>query len=235
MRRFAESLTRYLPSLRPDGAETPRGIRTPRVSPWAILLSSLREEVNAARPSLSPNKAWIVCNPLLLQDGQKLRLEIPLAMMFNLIGDVVRCGFDLRASDGECAVSLLPCEVWQSTIIAHPMRRGTLNLAHGRGDRHGGRQREQEVNMVIHASNFESLDFKFARDSSHVGPKPSLNIRRNDLAPLLGGEDAMIERGTVGVRHTHPIVQQIFGGQSSFRFAPPGRRVQWECVPRVSP
>jgi len=70
--------------------------------------------------------------------------------------------------------------------------------------------------MVVHASNFEGLDFKSARDSSHVGPKPSLNIQRDDLAPLLGGEDAMIERGTIGVRHTPP---------SYSRFSPRAREI----------
>jgi len=90
--------------------------------------------------------------------------------------------------------------------------------------------------MVVHASNFEGLDFKSARDASHVGPKPPLNIWRDDLAPLLGREDAMVERGTIGVRHTPP---------SYSRFSPRapeipsvrrrGGWVQCTCVSRVSP
>ena len=125
---------------------------------------------------------------------------------------------------------------WQSAVLVHPMGRGTLDLAHGRGDRHRGRQREQQVRMVVHASNFEGLDFKSARDSSHVGPKPSLNIRRDDLAPFLGGEDAMIERGTIGVRHTPPSYSRFSPRSRRFlRSALTGRMGSCDIAPRVSP
>jgi len=159
--------------------------------------------------NLSPDKARIVGDSLLVQHGQELRLEIPFAMMFSLLDDVCGGCFNLGASNGECAVALLPGEVRQGAVLVHPMGRRTLDLAHGRCYRHRGRQREQEMRMVVHATNFEGLYLESACDPSHVSPKSPLDLRRDDLAPFLGGENAMIERGTIGVRHTPPCYSRF--------------------------
>ena len=88
--------------------------------------------------------------------------------------------------------------------------------------------------MVFHASNFESPDLKSARDSSHVGPELSLNIRRDDLAPFLGGEDAVVKRRAIGVRHTHTILSQVFFVLAGCSFFPPlqGGSIRWNCIPQ---
>jgi hypothetical protein len=57
-----------------------------------------------------PNIARIVGDGMLLQNGQKLRLEIALTMVLLLATDVGKGGVDLRMANGECAVTLLPLE-----------------------------------------------------------------------------------------------------------------------------
>jgi hypothetical protein len=75
-----------------------------------------------------------------------------------------------------------------------------------------------------------------------------LDIRRDDLAPFLGGEDAMIERRTIGMRHTHIILPQgccrrgreerysmIIPARRPLPSALTGRRIRLNHDPRVSP
>jgi hypothetical protein len=60
------------------------------------------------------------------------------------------------------------------------------------------------MDMVLHSADAKGLHLVFACDPSHVGPQPGLEIARDDLATLLGGEDAMLERGAISVCHYGP-------------------------------
>jgi hypothetical protein len=55
------------------------------------------------------------------------------------------------------------------------------------------------MNVVLHPAYAECLDLMFASDAAHVRPQPRLDFRGDYLAPLLGGEDAMKQRTTIGV------------------------------------
>ena len=57
------------------------------------------------------------------------------------------------------------------------------------------------MDVVFYAADGQGLHAVFARNAADVSPKALLNIGRNYLAPLLGREDAMKQRGTVGMGH----------------------------------
>ncbi len=55
------------------------------------------------------------------------------------------------------------------------------------------------MNVVLHSAYAERFHLMFACDAAHVSPQTRLDFWKNGLAPLLGGEDTMKERATVGV------------------------------------
>lgn len=149
--------------------------------------------------SLPPHVARIVVDAVSLQKREKLSLKIAFAMVLFLARDVGNRGVQLRPSDRKCAVSFLPLEVLDGRGFVHPMRGSTLDLAHRPGDRIGRRKRQQNVNVIVGASDGKRLHGVISSDSAHEGPQLRLNGRRNQLAPFFRREHAVKQRAAIGV------------------------------------
>ena len=59
------------------------------------------------------------------------------------------------------------------------------------GNRHGGRQRKQNVDVVFHAADFDGLHFVLPGDAAEERPEPFAQFRRDEPPPFLGAENTM--------------------------------------------
>lgn len=130
---------------------------------------------------------------MFLEKRDVLSLEVAFAVMLFLARNVRERGAYLGPSDGERAIPFLPFKVIQGAGFMHPERGCTLDIPHRRRNRHGRRQREQNVYVVLHAADAKRLHLMFAGDAAHVSPKARLDSWDDGLAPLLGGKDTMKE------------------------------------------
>lgn len=73
----------------------------------------------------------------------------------------------------------------------NPFGRTALDQLHRLGHRHRGRQRKQNVDVVLHTADFDGLHFVLACDAAQKWPQPVAQFRRDERATFLGAEDAM--------------------------------------------
>ena len=180
-----------LPSLPEGERENSPGWSPPqRTEPWEYVANTPAPSRRDGR-NLPPNIARIVFNLMFFQKGDELRLEIALSVMLFLARYVRERSAYLGPSDGERPIAFLPFEIILCAGLVHPERRCALDCLHRRCYRHRRRQRQQNMNVILHSAYAERLHLVLARDAAHIGPKPRLNIRYDCLAPLLGGKDTM--------------------------------------------
>ena len=169
-----------------------------RTEPWEgvanVPVPSRRDGRN-----LPPNITGIIFNVVLLGEGDVLGLEVSLSMMLLLARYMCERGAHLGPSDGEGTIAFLPLEIFYRAGLVHTVRRCALDFPHSRGDQYGRRQRKQKMDVVLGSSDAARGHLMLARDSAHVGPKTLLDLRDDGFAPLLCGENTMIERAEIGV------------------------------------
>ena len=98
----------------------------------------------------SKDESRIVFDTGLAQQGHELLLEGPLPMMGLLVGDVIGYHLALRVADTEGSVALLPRE--SLAHFAKHTRGIALEVTDGMRQRHGGRQRDEQMKMIGSAS-----------------------------------------------------------------------------------
>lgn len=195
--RAREMRTRAIPRMLPEGdGENSPGWSAAK--PWEGMPFVAPPSRRDGRSS-TPNIPWVVFDAMLVQESDKLRLEIAPAMMLLLTGDVCQRALHLGPSNRECPITLLPLKVFHRAGLVHPTTRHALDFSHCVGYRRRRWQRQQKMDMVLNSAYAKRLHLVLARDAAHIGPQPLLNFRNDSLAPLLGGEDAMKQRATIGV------------------------------------
>src|ERR1700675_2111086 len=158
--------------------------------PWDSTSFASRPPRRAGRYS-SPHVARVVFDAMLFQECNEFRLEIPLLMMIRLARDIRQRGLNLRPTDRKCPIAFLPSETVHPTPVVHPSRGRALDFLHRLRDGKGRRKRQQQVNMVVNTADRKGFHFVFPSYPAHVSPQARLDVRRDDLAPLLRGKDAM--------------------------------------------
>lgn len=174
------------------------GVRRSGRNPGSLPNNESRAPRRAARNS-PPNIARVINDMVFLQERDELRLKTAPPMTFLLACDIRNCGARLRRPDGKCAVALLPLKVPLPLRLVHPERRCALNLSHCIRDWKRGRQREENVNVILCSPNGQGFETMLSRDTSDVRPKSRLNLLRDRPATFLRGEDTMKQRATIGV------------------------------------
>lgn len=180
-----------------EGENSPGWSSRKRTQPWESVANTPATPRRGVRNS-SPNVAWVVFNPVLVQECDELSLKITSPMVLFLAFDIRNRGAHLRPSNRKRAVAFLPLKIFLGAGCTHPVRGRALDLSHGGGYRQRRRQREKKVDVVFGSSDYKRLHAVFSRDAAHVGPQAILNLRRNRFAPLLGREDTMHQRTTIG-------------------------------------
>ncbi len=79
--------------------------------------------------------------------------EAHLAVMPLLVLDIPHRVFQLRYTDGEGPISILPRKSTTLKVVVDPFGRTAFNQLHGLCDGHGCRQRDQHMDMVRHAAH----------------------------------------------------------------------------------
>jgi len=123
-------------------------------------------------------------------------------MMFLLVENVVDRVFDTRNANAKGAESFLPREVRRAEgwiVFPKPFGRVALEKLHNLGNRHGGRQAHQEMDVVGDAADGESLDAVVARNATQIRPEAFADFRGKARVTVPGGEDAMDEARSEGV------------------------------------
>src|ERR1700759_3432243 len=113
-------------------------------------------------------------------------------MMFELLLDVVDRFLNLRDTNAECAIALLPSkdsEVWKG--LMNPSRRSCLYQLNGLGNGQSRRQGDKKMDMVGDAANAFRDHSILLSDTTHVRPEAFLNIRIQNRNTFLGAENAM--------------------------------------------
>jgi len=155
-----------------------------RTEPWECVPNMPTPSRRDGR-NLPPNISRIVFDLMFLEKRDVLGLEVAFSVMLFLARDVRERSAYLSPSDGERAIPFLPFKFIQAANIMHPERGCALNVPHCRGNRRGRRQREQYVNVVLHAADTERLHVMFASDAAHVSPKARLDFGDNDFGRSL--------------------------------------------------
>ena len=88
-------------------------------------------------------------------------------MMCRLVGYVLPNADHVGLADAESRIAGLPGEV--SSLLSHPVRGPCLNCLHGFRECHGGREREQNVNVIDHTIDNERLTAEASDDSAEIG------------------------------------------------------------------
>ncbi len=199
-RTYVLRLRTYALRLLPEGGnENSPGWRPrQRTEPWERIPNTSSASRRAAR-ILSPNILRVVVDAMLLQESEKLRLEIAVPMMLLVPCDIRQCSDHLRPPNRKRSIPFLPLERWNFAHFAHPAGRSALNLPHCPGHRQGRWHRQKQVHVVIHPAHAKCLDLVFARNAAHILPQSRLEFGCNDFALLLGRKNTMKQRTTVGV------------------------------------
>lgn len=134
-------------------------------------------------------------------------------MMFALIPDV-RFGLvkQRRANAGR-RIANLPFRLSASKILIAPLRRARLDELHGLGQCYRWWKRNQDMRVIVEASDGDRRNAVLPRNPGHERPKARLHFSRDYLGPILCAEDAMHAVGDVGIRH---------GGDHNTSIVPPG-------------
>ena len=145
---------------------------------------------------------------MLLEKIQILLLKGFLSMVCFLVVDVGDGFVQLRHADRERAVTFLPREIpLVGKRFMNPQRRTTLDQLYSLCQRNGGRQRKQNMHMVIRPTDGHSLHLVFAGDAAKVSPKPRSDFGCDEMLPLFGAENVMDVTTNIGVGHVADLSQ----------------------------
>src|ERR1019366_9755284 len=131
------------------------------------------------------------------QQRHKLLLEAPLSMMLSLTRDVIGYNLLLRLADAEGSVPFLPLE--PHSALVKPSRTVALQLLNGLGQRNGGRNGDQKVDVVGRASGGNQCDLLRASHPGQISSK--LDRIGYEVGALFRAEYAMHEHPGVSVGH----------------------------------
>ena len=138
--------------------------------------------------SIAERIALVVLNAVCLQEQPVFLLERPLLVMFLLAADVLHRLVDERWADGERAIFLLTGERGVARVeLLHPLAAVGLDGADEVGQRHGLRQRREDVYVVGHAADFDGQPADALDDAADVGEdaaevfRPHLHARALDV------------------------------------------------------
>src|SRR5215471_20364255 len=124
----------------------------------------------------------------------------------------------LKAPYPSCQANLRLCS---------PIHRDELALirVHCLGQRHGGREMEQDMHMVVRPVDRDRFNSLVMADAGHIGPKLGLYFFRNELVSFFGAEDQVDVDAGKGMGHAVFLRGSTLYSPKPNRAAPPGLRL----------
>ena len=101
-----------------------------------------------------PNISFINRQSVFVAQASKFILKRFVSMMFLLIRNVLRQCINVRRTDRECSVALLPVEIGEPRLFGFdPLRRFTFQITDKTSNVRRLSQSAKKVHMVCHATN----------------------------------------------------------------------------------
>lgn len=153
---------------------------------------------NTEMPS-PPKILRVKNNVMLLQKRLEFGGKRNFAVVFFLCADVLNDRIQLRETDAEGAVFVLPCEkllLWKRFM--HPFGGASFDQLHRFRNGNRRRKRQKRMRVVIHTADLKRFHPIFSRNAADVRPQSRTNVRGQKGAPVLRREDAMEIRANVG-------------------------------------
>ena len=120
-------------------------------------------------------------------------------MVFRLSANVASDNAELGDTYSKCAVLFLPSEeIMFGKVFVNPFGRSSLAELERLGNGNRRRKREQEVDVIFHAADFESFHFVLAGDSTKEREQAFAKGGCELWSAVFRGENAMKVRGDVG-------------------------------------
>ena len=123
--------------------------------------------------------------------------------MFLLPGDVITHVFDLRKSNGENAVAVLPREIREvGRFCFQPQRRTAFDLLDHVRRVAGAGQRAEQMHMIFHATDDDGLAFEIREDAAEIAMQFVAQwFVAEEWPPVFGGKDRVHENFGERLRH----------------------------------
>ena len=144
-------------------------------------------------------------------------------MMVFLIENVLSDVFSLRFADAEPAVATLPCEVWD--VFFDPFTGVGFEFAHEVGVGDCGAGADEEMDVIWHSVDFESVAAEVFDGGGEVGEEFALDHGGDEGLAVFGAEDEVGEVLVEGAGH---------GGVGG-SVTPAGVSGFFGFIPRVAP
>lgn len=155
--------------------------------------------MNSVKRPLFPEVFLVELNSVLLKEKEKFLLKSGLPMVLRLSANVASNNAELGNADSECAIFFLPSEECVfGKILMNPFGGPSLKELERFGNGNSRRKREQEVDVIFHAADFESFHFVLAGDSTQEREQAFAKGGCELWPAVFRGENAMKVRGDVG-------------------------------------
>ena len=131
-------------------------------------------------------------------------------MMFPLVSDVFNDSVQLRHADTEGTVFFLPPKeaVFRKAFM-HPLGGTAFDQLQCFGNRESRRQRQKEMDVVLHTTDRHGFHSVLARNTAEKRPKPFAQRGRDLRAASFGAEDAMKIGADVRHRDIQPSLRDF--------------------------
>ena len=136
----------------------------------------------------------LILHAVLFEDRGKFGFECFFAVVLGLSLEIRGRGRDSGDADAEGAVSFLPFEFllhWK--FLMNPFRRISLDQLNRLGDRHRRWQREQNMHVILHATDRQRPHVVLFRDPVEIGFQTYSQVRSDQRTTLFRREDNMHE------------------------------------------
>ena len=125
--------------------------------------------INPERVESVPQISFVEFKFIPPQEFAKLVLKGYLAMVLFLSNDIFPHHFDLRETNGEYSITILPGKVTKVGVFRfHPQRGTAFDLFDHRRHFDGARQGAQKMNMVFNTTNDNGLAWELGQNSAKV-------------------------------------------------------------------
>ena len=130
---------------------------------------------------------------MFLEQRQEFRLKGHLAIVLLLALDLLNGLVQEGHTNTEGPIFHLPTEeLLLRECLMHPFGGATFNELQSFGNGKSRGQRQQDVNMVWHAADFNGLHSILPGDAAQKWPEPLAQSRRDEGPAFFGAKDAVV-------------------------------------------
>ena len=140
----------------------------------------------------SPQIFFIVGNVMLFKEGHVFLLKCFCPMMLRLVHNVFFDRLAIGHAHRECAVALLPREIFHADGFVNPARRSLFNVLHERRERMCRAQTDEQMNMIRRAADGFRNSIRRANQSAKIFVQSPAPFIRDERMPVFRAEHDVV-------------------------------------------